>query len=72
MQGNCPVDYRQIRRKCADIEAAEEYDVHEVKGTIKSRNSVLYHVKLLGFLKKKDWTFEPYKNFSEGAREMIL
>ena len=46
--------------------------MEEIKGSIKRRNSVLYHVKWLGFPKKKDWTFEPYENFSEGARTKLL
>ena len=72
VQGNRPVDYERTLRECADIEADEEYDVDEVKGSIKRRNSVLYHVKWLGFPKKKNWTFEPYENFSEGARTKLL
>ena len=36
----------------------------EIKGSIKRRYSVLYHVKWHGCPKKKDWTFEPYENFS--------
>ena len=72
MQGNCPIDYEKTLCKCADIEADEEYNVDEIKGSIKRRNSVLYHVKWLGFPKKADWTFEPYENFSEGARTKLL
>ena len=72
VQGNRPVDYERTLRECADIEADEEYDVDEIKGSIKRRNSVLYHVKWLGFPKKKDWTFEPYENFSEAARTKLL
>ena len=59
MPGNHPVDYDKTLRECADIEADEEYDMDEIKGSIKRRNSVLYHVKWLGFPKKTDWTFEP-------------
>ena len=72
VQGNRPVDYEKVLRECADIEADEEYDVDEIKGSIKRRNSVLYHVKWLGFPKKKEWTFKPYENFSEGARMKLL
>ena len=43
----------------------------EIKGSIKHRNSVLYHVKWLGFPKKKKWTFEPYENFSTEARTKL-
>ena len=45
----------------SDIEADEEYDVDEDKGSITRRYRVLYHVKWLGYPKKKEWTFEPYK-----------
>ena len=72
MQGNRLVDYARTLRDCADIEADESYDVDEIKGSIQHRNSVLYHVKWIGFPKKKDWTFEPYENFSEGARTKLL
>ena len=54
LPGNRPVDYEKVLREVADIEADEEYDVDEIKGSIKRRNSVLYHVKWLGFPKKKD------------------
>ena len=43
----------------------------EIKGSIKRRNSVLYHVKWLGFPKRKDWTFEPYENFSTEAQTKL-
>ena len=72
VQGNRPVDYERTQRECADIEADEEYDVDEVKGSIKRRNSVFYYVKWLGFPMKNDWTFEPYENFSKGARTRLL
>ena len=70
--GNHPIDYEKTLRECADIEADEEYHVHEIKGSIKRQNSVLYHVKWLRFPKKADWTFEPYENFSEEARAKLL
>ena len=72
VQGNRPVDYEKTLRERADIMADEEYDVDEIKASIKRRNSVLYHVKWLGFSKKTDWTFEPYENFSEVARTKLL
>ena len=72
MRGNHPVDYVKVLRECADIEADEEYNVDEIKGSIKRLNSVLYYVKWLGFPKKADWTFEPYENFSEGVRTKLL
>ena len=54
-----------------DIEGDDEYDVEEAKGSILRQKSVLYHVKWLGSPKKKDWTFEPFENFSEGGREKL-
>ena len=69
--GNRPVDYNKVRREVADIASDEEYDVDEIKGSIKRRNSILYHVKWLGFPKKNDWTFEPYENFSTEARTKL-
>ena len=72
MQGNRPVDYEKTLRECPDIEADEEYDMDKIKGSIKRQNSVLYHVKWLGFPKKTNWTFKPYENFSEGARTKLL
>ena len=43
--GNQPVDYEKVLHEVADIEADEEYEVDEIKGSIKRRSSVLYHVK---------------------------
>ena len=43
--GNRQVDYEKVLHKVADIEEDEEYDVDEIKGSIKCRNNVLYHVK---------------------------
>ena len=66
------MDYERTLRECAHIEADEEYNMEEIKGTIKRRNSVLYHVKWLGFPKKKGCTFQLYENFSEEARTKLL
>ena len=53
--GNCQVpDFTKVLQKVIDIEADEEYDVDEVKGSITRMNRVLYHVKWLGYPKKKD------------------
>jgi hypothetical protein len=64
-------DPAQILREADDIEADDEYDVEEVKGSVKRRNRVLYHVKWLGWPRKKDWTFEPFENFSVGGLEKL-
>ena len=72
VHSNRPVpDFTKVLREVSDIEADEEYDMDEVKGSIPCRNRVLYHVKWLGYPKKKGWTFEPYENFSEGGREKL-
>ena len=72
VQRNRPDDYKKTLRKYADIEADEEYNVNEIKGSMKHRNSVFYQVKWLGFPKKTDWTFKPYDNFSKVARTKLL
>ena len=72
LPGTCPVNHEKTQHECADIEADEESDVHEMKGFIKRRNGVLYKVKWLAFPKKNDCTFEPYANFSEGARMKLI
>jgi transposase InsO family protein len=66
-----PPDPAKVLREAADIEAEDEYDVEEIKGSIKRRNRVLYHTQWLGYPRKKDWTFEPYENFSVGGLEKL-
>ena len=60
MPGNRPVEYEKTLCGCADNEVDVQHDVDEIKRTIKYRNSILYHIKWLGFPKKTDWTFETY------------
>ena len=67
-----PPDFEKILREISDIEVDEEYDVEAIMGSITRRQRVLYHVKWLEYPRKKDWTFEPYENFSEAAREQLL
>ena len=66
-----PPDPAQILREAADIEAEDEYDVEEIKGSVKRRNQVLYHTKWLCYPQKKYWTFEPFENFSVGGLDKI-
>ena len=41
--GNQPVNYEKVLREVADIEADEEYDVDEIKGSCKDvRNTLEY------------------------------
>ena len=53
------------------MEAEAEYDIEDIMGSITRRKKVLYLVKWLGFPRKKDWTYEPYENFSEAARSKL-
>ena len=65
-------DPTKVLREAADIENDDEYDVDGIKGSITCRSCVLYHVKWRGNPKKKDWTFEPYENFTDNGRMMLL
>ena len=55
-----------------ELEEEEEYDIEEIMGSITRRRKVLYLVKWLDFPKKKDWTYEPYENFADVAREKLI
>ena len=65
-------DPGKVLREAANIEGDDEYDIDEVKASVKRKGGrVLYHVKWLGLPKKKDWTYEPYEHFSEGGRDKL-
>jgi hypothetical protein len=64
--------FQRILREVGDLEEQEEYDVEEIMASITRHKRVLYLVKWLGFPRKKEWTYEPYENFSEGAYEKLL
>ena len=64
-------DFERILREVSDLEEEEEYDIEEIMASITRRKRVLYLVKWLGFPRKKDWTYEPYENFSEGAYDKL-
>jgi len=66
-----PPDPRKILREADDIEQSEEYDVDEVLGSTKKGRRVLYLVKWLDYPDRKDWTEEPYDNFSVGGLEKL-
>ena len=52
--GNRPVpDFTKILREVSDIEADKEYNVDEIKGSINHRNKILYHVKWLGYPRRR-------------------
>jgi hypothetical protein len=65
------IDPAKVLRESDDLEADEEYDVEDIKGCVKRKNRVLYHVKWLGWPLKKHWTYEPFENFSEGGLEKL-
>ena len=67
-----PPDFAKVLREVGELEAEEEYDIEDIMGSITRRKKVLYLVKWLGFPKKKDWTYEPYENFSEAARDKLI
>jgi hypothetical protein len=64
-------DPTKILREVDDVEGSEEYDIDEVMSSYKSGNRVLYLIKWLGWPNKKDWTAEPFDNFSVGGQEKL-
>jgi len=66
-----PPDPSKVLREADDIEQSEEYDVEKVMSSRKSGRRILYLVKWLDYPERKDWTEEPYDNFSEGGRERL-
>jgi len=66
-----PPDPSKILREADDIEQLEEYDVEEVMSSQKQGRRILYLVKWLNYPEGKDWTEEPFDNFSEGELEKL-
>jgi hypothetical protein len=64
-------DPSKILREADDVESNEEYDVEEVMSSTKKGRRVLYLVKWLNYPNKRDWTHEPFDNFSVGGREKL-
>ena len=62
-------------READDIEPSEEYDVEEVMFSVKrgrgNNKRILYLVKWLDYPEQKDWTEEPFDNFSIGGLEKL-
>ena len=58
-----------------DIEQSEEYDVEEVMASGEqgrgNNKRVLYLVRWLDYPERKDWTEEPFDNFSVGGLEKL-
>jgi Chromo (CHRromatin Organisation MOdifier) domain len=61
----------KVLREADDIENSEEYDVDEIMGSTKKGRQVLYLVKWLDYPDRRDWTNEPFDNFSEGGLEKL-
>jgi len=70
-----PPDPSKVLRKVDDIEQSEEYDVEEVMSSVEcsrgNNKRVLYLVKWLDYPEGKDWTEEPFDNFSLGGLEKV-
>jgi len=66
-----PPDPSKILREADDIEQNEEYDVDKVLVSTRKGRHVLYLVKWLDYPDRKDWTEEPYDNFSVGGLEKL-
>jgi len=70
-----PPDPSKVLRKPDDIEQSEEYDVDEVMSSVEcgqgNNKRILYLVKWLDYPERKDWTEEPFDNFSVGGLEKL-
>ena len=70
-----PPDPSKVLREADDIEQSEEYDVDEVMSAVKrgqgNHKRILYLVKWLDYPECKDWTEEPFDNFSVGGLEKL-
>ena len=70
-----PPDPSKVLREADDIEQSEEYDVEEVMSSIErgrgNKKRILYLVRWLDYPERKDWTEEPYDNFSIGGLEKL-
>ena len=70
-----PPDPSKVLREADDIEQSEEYDVDEVMASAEhgrgNKKRILYLVRWLDFPERKDWTEEPFDNFSVGGLEKL-
>jgi len=70
-----PSDPSKVLREADDIEQSEEYDVDEVMASAEhgrgNNRRILYLVKWLDYPERKDWTEEPFDNFSVGGLEKL-
>jgi len=70
-----PPDPSKVLREADDIEQSEEYDVDEVMSSVErgqgNNKRILYLAKWLNYPERKDWTDEPFANFSVGGLEKL-
>jgi len=70
-----PPDPSKVLCTADDIEQSEEYDVDEVMSSVErgrgNNKRILYLVKWLDCPGRKDWTEEPFDNFSVGGLEKL-
>jgi len=70
-----PPDPSKVLRETDNIEQSEEYDVEEFISSVErgrgNNKRILYLVKRLDYLERKDWTEEPFDNFSEEGLEKL-
>jgi hypothetical protein len=64
-------DPARVLREADDIENSEEYDIDEVMGSTKKGRRVLYLVKWLDNPDPREWTNEPFENFSVGGLDKL-
>ena len=66
-----PPDPSKVLREADDVEQSEEYDVEEVMSSRKHGKRILYLVRWLDYPERKDWTEEPFDNFSVGGLDKL-
>jgi len=70
-----PPDPSKVLREADDVEQSEEYDVEEVMSSVErgwgNNKRILYLVRWLDYPRRKDWTEEPFDNFSVGSLEKL-
>jgi len=70
-----PPDPSKVLREADDIEQSEEYDVEDGMASVErgrgNNKRILYLVKWLDYPERKDWTEEPFDNFSVGGQEKL-
>jgi len=64
-----------VLREADDIEQSEEYDVDEVMASVErgwgNNKRILYLAKWLDYPERKDWTEEPFDNYSVDGLEKL-